>query len=105
MPELKLNLEYEAQDDLFLQLIYDGYEQTYWCWKEDKRKYNSDPTRFNYILEDIVNSMRVLEAYETLAKHHTARDEHVKVLRAIRERIDYKQKIAEKMSTVSICKG
>lgn len=96
---ITVDLDYEALDDLFLQILYDGYEATYFCHEEDIRKLRKDPTFWAHIREDIIHNRKVLDAYDVLAKHFTVGTEGEKRLQAIRDRIDYKYKIAEGMSS------
>lgn len=95
---ITLDIDYNAIDALFLQILYDGYEATYHCHEEDVRKYLEDPKRWTHIREDLYNNKKVLDAYETLAKHFSVGTEAEKRLRAIRDRVDYKYKIAKGMA-------
>jgi hypothetical protein len=98
--KITVDLDYETVDEIFLQILYDGYETTYHCYEEDVQKFVQDPTSWAFKREDIFNSTRVLDAYEVLAKHFTAGTEAEKRLQAIRDRIEYKYKIAKGMSQV-----
>lgn len=105
--KITVDLDYDAIDALFLQILYDGYEAAYFCHEEDVEKLRKDPTfsahiRENfheYIREDIIHNRKALDAYEVLAKHFSVGTEAEKRLQAIRDRVDYKYKIAEGMSS------
>lgn len=96
--KITVDMNYEAVDDLFLQILYDGYEAAYFCHEEDVRKLRKDPTFWAHIREDIMHNNKVISAFETLAEHFSVGDEAEKRLRAIREGIDYDYKIIEGMS-------
>jgi len=96
---ITVDLDYDAVDDLFLQILYEGYESSYYCHQEDVEKLRKDPTFWAHIREDIIHNRKVLDAYDTLAKHFTVGTEGEKRLQAIRDRIDYKHKIVEGMSS------
>lgn len=98
---ITFDLDYDAIDALFLQILYDGYEAAYFCHEEDVRKYLKDPSFWVNIREDIYNNKNVLDAYETLAKHFSVGSEAEKRLQAIRDRVDYKYKIAEGMANLN----
>lgn len=96
---INLDLTYDAQDDLFTAILFEGYECCYYCYREDVQKYHSDPTRYEFKREDINDYIRTLGAYETLAKHYSKSPQNTeKLLQAIRDRIDYKYKISKGMS-------
>lgn len=97
--KITVDLDYDAVDSLFLQILYDGYEAAYFCHEEDIQKLKKDPTFWAHIREDIIHNRKVLDAYETLAKHFSTGTEAEKRLLAIRDRLDYKHKIAEGMSS------
>ncbi len=96
--KITVDLEYDAIDALFLQILYDGYEAAYFCHEEDIQKLRKDPTFWAHIREDIIHNRKALDAYEVLAKHFSVGTEAEKRLQAIRDRLDYKYKIAEGMS-------
>lgn len=96
--ELKVDISYEEYDKVFLQILYDGYETCYSCYKEDFKKYDSDRVKYDYKWEDIQDYIDILEAYETLADHYTSRDEGKKALQKIRDKINYGSKLIEGMS-------
>lgn len=99
MREVKIKLEYEACDNLFLDLLYEGYETCYWCYKDDLRMILKDPVRYAYKQEDIDHNEGVLEAYETLARHYSSREQDAEgCLQALRDKIDYGWKIIYGMS-------
>jgi hypothetical protein len=96
--EVKINLDYNSYDELFLQMIYEGYDACYTCYKEDMGKYLSDPVRYEFKNEDIMNCEAVLDAYEVLADYYTAGDSWKKKIQEIKDRTDYKIKIMYGMS-------
>lgn len=98
MMELTLKLNYEAYDDAFLQMLYEGYEACYFSFIEDNEKFIRDPVRYGYLEEDILHNANVCSAYETLAEHYTAGDGWKRKLQAIRDRFEYRQKIIKGMS-------
>lgn len=96
---IKIDLPYDAEDEIFLSILFKGYECCYFCYSEDVRKLHSDRERYAYKQEDIENYIRTLGAYETLAKHYSCSDKETeKLLRDIRDRIDFKYHIAKGMS-------
>ena len=97
-PEIKISMEWEGYDKLFLDMLLEGYETTYWAYKDAKNDVESDPVRYAFKAEDLAASYKVLRAFETLADHYTTRDEHVRMLKDIRDRMDAKAKIAKGMS-------
>lgn len=99
MREVKIKLDYEACDKLFLDLLYEGYETCYWCYKDDLRMILKDPVKNAYKQEDVDHNETVLEAYETLARHYSSRDQDADGrLQALRDRVDVKGRIAAGMT-------
>jgi hypothetical protein len=96
--KLSLELNYEAYDDAFLQMLYEGYEACYHSFVEDSNKMARDPARYEYLAEDVLHNAAVCGAYEILADHYTAGDSHKRKLQAIRDRIEYGQKLVKGMS-------
>lgn len=97
--DMTFKLSYDAEDEIFLSILYKGYECCYFCYSEDVRKFHSNREKYAYKNEDIQTYIRTLGAYETLAKHYSCSVKNTeKLLRDIRERIDYKYKIAKGMS-------
>ena len=94
--EIKINLEYESADSLFLTLLYEDYETLYWCYKEDLRKINEDPVRFGFKQQDILSYETDLEAYEVIADRYVVGsvNHHMK---KIRDKIDYNDKLIRGM--------
>jgi len=97
-PEIKISMEWEEYDKLFLDMLLEGYETTYWAYLDAKKDYDSDPKRYDFKMEDMRDSMNVMHAFEILADHYTSRDDHVPLLKDIRDRMDAKAKIAKGMS-------
>lgn len=101
--ELKIDVDYDARDKLFLTLLLEGYECCYWCQRDDLRSYLKDPKKNAYKLEDIEHNKDVLKAYETLARHYSSRDQDADGrLQAIRDHIDYGWRIVDGMSQPSL---
>lgn len=96
--ELKLDVSYGQADELFLNLLCNGYENTYFCYSEDLNMFAKDPIRNNYKKEDIQYNEKVLEAFEILAEHYSAHGEGQKMLDRIRDRFDAHWLIAKGMS-------
>ncbi len=97
-PEIKIGLDWDSYDRLFLDMLLEGYELTYWAYLDAKKDYDSDPKRYDFKMEDMRESMNVMNAFETLADHYTSYDDHVPMLKAIRDRMEIKAKIAKGMS-------
>lgn len=97
-PEIKISMEWEGYDKLFLDMLLEGYETTYWAMLDTKKDLESDPVKYSFKNEDYWYDMKVLDAFEVLANHYTAYDDHVPLLKAIRDRMDAKAKIAKGMS-------
>lgn len=99
---INLKLDYENADDLFLQMLFEGYENNYSCYKDDFHKYVSNPTKYNFLLDDITDYYpEISQAYERLAEHYSsAKEVTAKRMQAIRDRIDTKYRIAAGMSMV-----
>lgn len=97
-PEIKVSMEWEDYDKLFLDMLLEGYETTYWAMLDTKKDIDKDPVKYAFKKEDYWDSVEVLHAFETLADHYTARDEHVRMLKDIRDRMNAKAKIAKGMS-------
>lgn len=97
--ELKINMTYEACDALFVDILLEGYNNCYWCYKEDLRMFYKDPVKNGYKKEDIDHNDKVLAAYETLAKHYSTDQEAIeKRLQTVRDKIDYSYYIINGMS-------
>ena len=96
--EIKVSLDWDSYDKLFLDMLLEGYELTYWAYLDAKKDYDSDPKKYDFKMEDMRESMNVMKAFETLADHYTSRDDHVPLLKDIRDRMDAKAKIAKGMS-------
>jgi len=97
-PEIKVTLDWDNYDKLFLDMLLEGYELTYWNMLDTKKDLEEDPVRFAFKNEDYWYDLKVLDAFETLANHYTARDEHERMLADIRDRMEAKAKIAKGMS-------
>ena len=97
-PEIKVSLDWDNYDKLFLDMLLEGYEATYWAMLDTKKDLNEDPVKYAYKNEDYWDSVEVLHAFETLADHYTARDDHERMLADIRDRLTIKAKIAKGMS-------
>lgn len=97
-PEIKISMEWEDYDKLFLDMLLEGYELTYWAMLDTKKDLESDPVKYSFKNEDYWYDMKVLDAFEVLANHYTAYDDHVPMLKAIRDRMEIKAKIAKGMS-------
>lgn len=97
-PDIKVSLDWDNYDKLFLDMLLEGYELTYWAYKDALNDLERDPFRYSFKQEDVEESLKVLNAFETLADHYTSRDDHVPLLKDIRDRMDAKAKIAKGMS-------
>ena len=96
--KLNVNINYEDYDNLFLQMLYEGYESAYYSLVTDTNLIDKDPVRYSYLREDVDHNGTVVRAYETLARHYTAGDSYKSKLQDIRDRINYKNLITEGMS-------
>lgn len=94
----KLDVTYEAAEELFLQMIYHGYSNCYSCYKEDYERYQRDPVRYQYKKEDLLSYESTLQAYERLADHCSYNNKGKNNLQRIRDGIDYKYRITKGMS-------
>jgi hypothetical protein len=97
-PEIKISMEWEGYDKLFLDMLLEGYETTYWAFRDAQNDIMKDPVKYDFKREDVQDSLNVLSAFEILADHYTSRDDHVPLLKDIRDRMDAKAKIAKGMS-------
>lgn len=97
-PEIKIGLDWDVYDKLFLDMLLEGYETTYWAFRDAQNDIMKDPVKYDFKREDVQDSLKVLDAFETLADHYTSYDDHVPLLKAIRDRMDAKAKIAKGMS-------
>ncbi len=97
---MKLELPYETADSIFLAMLYEGYETAYWTLRDAEAYYNKDPDRNKFKLEDIRETTKVLAAYVVLGDHYSAGGVDNGKLKEIRDRIDYKYRIAKGMSNV-----
>jgi bifunctional pyridoxal-dependent enzyme with beta-cystathionase and maltose regulon repressor activities len=97
---MKIDLPYEAADEIVIALLYDGYDSCYWSYSEDIKTFKSDPHKYAWKQEDIDYNDDTLDAFERILKHYTARGDEVvpRKLQAIRDRRDYKDKIIRGMS-------
>lgn len=98
MTELTLKLDDSSYDNLTLQILYEGYLNCYYWYKQDLKVYNSDPCRYAYKLEDINSYYEVLEAYERLARHYAVPSDAASALKQIRDEIDYGDRLIQGMS-------
>ena len=97
-PEIKVSMEWEGYDKLFLDMLLEGYETSYWALLDTKKDLEEEPEKYSFKNEDYWYDLRILDAFELLANHYTARDEHVRMLADIRDRMEIKAKIAKGMS-------
>ena len=97
-PEIKVTVDWDAYDKLFVDMLLEGYETSYWALLDTKKDLESDPVKYSFKNEDYWYEIKVLEAFETLADHYTAYDDHVPMLKDIRDRLEAKAKIAKGMS-------
>lgn len=97
---MKIDLPYEAADEILLANLYDGFAGCYASYQEDVKIYKSDTKLYDYKFEDIVREKSILCALEMVIKYYTPQGDKVvpPKLQAIRDRIDYKDKIANGMS-------
>ena len=97
-PEIKVSMDWEGYDKLFLDMLLEGYETSYWTLLDTKKRLEFDPKKNAYMNEDYWNTLKVLDAFEVLANHYTAREDHLRMLADIRDRMNAKAKIAKGMS-------
>ena len=97
-PEIKVTVEWDAYDKLFLDMLLEGYELTYWNMLDTKKDLLKDPVKYGFKNEDYWYDLKVLDAFETLANHYTAYDDQAPLLKDIRDRMEAKAKIAKGMS-------
>jgi hypothetical protein len=96
---IKIELPFDAADDILLAILYHAYETCYYCQKEDIELVKKDPLRYDYKREDIAANQKNLEAMETVIKYFSYPKENVDAkLMAIRHRRYYKVHIAKGMS-------
>lgn len=100
MNKMKLTLEHEVADALFLEMLYDGYELTYWVLRDAEEYYRKDINKNAFKLEDMRDANKALAAFEVLADRYTAGGADQAKLKAIRDRINYKYLIKQGMSNV-----
>jgi hypothetical protein len=100
---IKIDLPYEAADEILLANLYDGFASCYASHQEDVRMYKSDSQLYDYKFDDIVESKSILCAFEMILKYYTPKGDKVvpSKLQAIRDRIDCKDKIATGMSRMT----
>ena len=94
---MELKLDYEARDSLFLSILYDDYETLYWTYRQDLNKWQEDPVRYGFKLEDINEYEAALTAYEFIADRYVVGGKNYELER-IRDKIDYGDKIIRGMS-------
>ena len=97
-PEIKVTVEWDAYDKLFLDMLLEGYELTYWNMLDTKKDLEEEPEKYSYKNEDYWYDLRILDAFELLASHYTARDDHLPMLKDIRDRLEAKTKIMKGMT-------
>lgn len=97
-PNINVSMDWDAYDKLFLDMLLEGYELTYWNLLDIKKDLEADPVKYSFKNEDYWYDMKVLDAFEVLANHYTRYDEHVPLLKDIRDRLEAKAKIAKGMS-------
>ena len=97
-PEIKIGLDWDSYDRLFLDMLLEGYELTYWNLLDTKKDLETDPVKYAFKNEDYWYDLRILDAFELLANHYTAYDDHLPLLKDIRDRMEAKAKIAKGMS-------
>lgn len=98
---LNISLDYDARDKLFLELLYEGYDISYWCYLDTKHKIErrgKEGKAVEFLFEDLEDTSEVLDAYERLARHYTSGDSYQKKLQDIRDRYEYKSLITKGMS-------
>ncbi len=97
---MKLELSYEAADALFLEMLYNGYELTYWALRDAEEYYRKDINKNAFKLEDMRDANKALGAFEVLIDRYTAGGADQAKLKSIRDRINYKYLIKQGMSNV-----
>lgn len=98
MKDIKITVDWENYDKLFLDILLEGYETSYWAYKDALNDIERDPFRYSFKEGDVKDLLKVLNAFETLADHYTRYDDHVRMLADIRDRMDAKALIAKGMS-------
>ena len=68
-PEIKVSMEWEGYDKLFLDMLLEGYETTYWAYLDALKDYNSDPKRYAFKMRDVRDSSIALKAFEIGRAH------------------------------------
>lgn len=96
-PEIKVSLDWDTYDKLFLDMLLEGYELTYWSLLDTKKDLEEDPVKNSHKNGEYWHQLKVLDAFELLTNHYTAYD-HLPMLKAIRDRLEAKAKIAKGMS-------
>ena len=97
-PEIKVSMDWDNYDKLFVDMLLEGYETSYWTLLDTKKDLDSDPVKYAFKNEDYWYELKVLDAFELLANHYTAYDDHLPLLKDIRDRMEAKAKIAKGMS-------
>ena len=98
--EMKIELPYEAADEIVIASLYESYENLYYNYVCDLTKYNKDQEKYAYKRPDLVDMQASLNAFTRILKYYTPRGDKVvpPKLQAIRERIEYKYIITNGMS-------
>lgn len=92
---VKLDLTPEAMDSLMVNLIQDGYENCYWSYRQDSKKFKPDDGLPKHWVDTFDIYETTLRAFENLMDYYGGSQ---LTLKEIRDRIDYGDKIIRGMS-------
>ena len=100
---MTIRIPYESADEIVIASLYESYENLYYNYVSDLTKYNNDQDRYAFKRSDLIDMQASLNAFTRILKYYTPRGDKVvpPKLEAIRDRIDYKDKITNGLSRMS----
>jgi hypothetical protein len=89
--KLIVELDYDARDKMMVDMLIEDYENLYYNYQYDLERENTHP-------EDIRNNEETLDALECILDYYTPREEHLRIIDRIQNKVTIKRDIARKMS-------
>ena len=89
--KLIVELDYDARDKLMVDMLIEDYENLYYNYQHDLERENPN-------IEDLRHNEETLDALETILDYYTPREEHLRIIDRIQNKVTIKRDIARKMS-------
>ena len=89
--KLIVELDYDARDKMMVDMLIEDYENLYYNYQHDLERENPN-------IEDLRHNEETLDALETILDYYTPREEHLRIIDRIQNKVTIKRDIARKMS-------